>query len=1015
MNRPLTVLEAQSPPDGSSLENELRALVRGEVRFTDQDRMLYSTDASIYQVSPIGVVVPADAQDVSQLLRFCNERKIPILPRGGGTSLAGQCVNRAVVCDLSAHFRSPLKLDSAKQIAQVQTGMSIDEVNRWLAAQGTNLFFAPDPATVAQCAIGGAIGNNAAGARSIRYGRTSENIAALEVVLASGQQLWLSAGAGRNDPVAGELAARIAAIARRYAPLIRQRFPKLNRRNAGYGIDLIVRQLDSGVADEDLDLTGMICGSEGTLAIVTSAKLKLHPIPRAKGLAILSFCDLEAAVDAVAPILETGTVAVELLDEEVLTAADGNRDCRPYLDLIEPIDGHRPRAVLYVEYQNETEADHIAPGFDRLRAILPGVAGRFYRDTISMARAWALRKAGEPLLHGLSAHRKPLTFVEDNSIPIAQLPRFIREFKAIVAAHGTRAAYWAHASVGVLHVRPMLDLHDEADRERVKSIAQQVADLARDCGGVMSGEHGDGRVRGPLLQRFFGPELMQCFAEIKAVFDPRHILNPGMIVDAGPIDSITEHLRVQPGQTPVTIAPVETYFDFSDQEGFQGAVEMCNGAGFCRKTAGGTMCPSYRGTLDERHSTRGRGNALRLAISGQLRRDGSGRPDFDDAGTMQTLDLCLSCKACKSECPSNVDIARLKAEYTAQRYRQTSPPLSARAFGHVRRLNQIMSLAPALANAVNSLLPVRWVLNRLLHVAPQRSLPPVGKSLYRQFRSTVKFQKTHGSAVGFKREKPTALPWVRSNDPEVVPNVPRLVLFGDCFVTYNEPDIGLAAMRVLRALGYEVLLPRVGCCGRAMISNGLLADAIATADGTLDDLRPFIEDPNVRAILVAEPSCLSAFKDDWLQLKLRTPREQREKLAGKSWLIEEFIDRFWDDHPRRPEMSPDSAGPRVILHGHCHQKALWGDQTSGNALRRFCGDRVTTLDSGCCGMAGSFGYAAQHYDLSMKIGELSVFPPILASAADAIITAPGTSCRHQIHDGAARRALHPIEVIDRLM
>lgn len=1009
MNRPLPVLDAKSPSDGSSLETELRTRLRGEVRFTEQDRMLYATDASIYQVRPIGVVVPVDDADVSALLRLCDERKIPILPRGGGTSLAGQCTNQAVVCDLSAHFRAPLALDAAECIAHVQTGMSIDEVNRWLVTQGTNLFFAPDPATVAQCAIGGAVGNNAAGARSIRYGRTSENIAALEVVLAGGQKLWLSAGAGRHDLVAGELAKNIATIARRYAPLIRERFPKLNRRNAGYGIDLIVRQLDSGIADEDLDLTGMICGSEGTLAVVTSAKLKLHPIPRAKGLAILSFADLEAAVDAVAPILETSAVAVELLDEEVLTAADGNRDCRPYLDLIESIDGHRPRAVLYVEYQNETEADHIAPGFDRLRAILPGVAGRFYRDANSIARAWALRKAGEPLLHGLSAHRKPLTFVEDNSIPIAQLPRFIREFKAIVAAHGTRAAYWAHASVGVLHVRPMLDLHDQADRERVKSIAQQVADLARDCGGVMSGEHGDGRVRGPLLQRFFGPELMQCFAEIKAVFDPRHVLNPGMIVDAGPIDSITEHLRVQPGQTPVTIPPVETYFDFSDQEGFQGAVEMCNGAGFCRKTAGGTMCPSYRGTLDERHSTRGRGNALRLAISGQLRRDGSGQPDFADPATMQTLDLCLSCKACKSECPSNVDIARLKAEYTAQRYRGQSPPLSARAFGHVRRLNRMMSLAPALANAINALPPMRWVLNRLLHLAPRRSLPRVGKSLYRQFSSALDAQKTHGSAVGFEKEKPTALPWVAA------PDAPRIMLFADCFITYNEPNIGLAAVRVLRALGYEVLLPKVGCCGRAMISNGLLPDAIATADRTLDDLRPFIDDPNVRAILVAEPSCLSAFKDDWLQLKLRTTRELREKLAGKSWLIEEFIDRFWADHPRRPVLSPDRAGPQVILHGHCHQKALWGDQTSGNLLRRFCGDRLTTLNSGCCGMAGSFGYVSHHYDLSMKIGELSVFPPIRASASNTIVAAPGTSCRHQIYDGTGRRALHPIEVIDRMI
>ena len=644
----LPVLTSAAP----SVAADLSRLLRGAVRFGDHDRSLYSTDASIYQVRPLGVVCPADAVDVQNLLRYCNAHHIPVLPRGGGTSLAGQGVNRAVVCDLSQLCRGVLDYDGAASTLHVEAGRSIEEVNRWLLDRGIRRLFAPDPATVGHCAIGGAVGNNAAGARSIRYGRTSENLAGLTLVLPGGQSVPLGPFAGREDANAARLAVGVAAVVWRYAGPIRERFPKLNRRNAGYAVDTVLDQLDAGVAPEDLDLTGLVCGSEGTLGVVTSAVLKLHSIPRAKGLAVLSFDGVEAAIDRVVEIVATGTVAVELLDEEVMTAAANNYECAKNLDVFAPLNGRPPKAVLYVEYQSESDHDAVAEGFAKLRRLLPDTPGRYYTDAANQAKAWTLRKAGEPLLHGLSATRKPLTFVEDNSIPVHELPRFVRAFRAIVTRHGTRAAYYAHAGVGVLHVRPMIDLHDPADRARMLAIATEVADLARDCGGVMSGEHGDGRVRGPLLERFFGPELMDCFRQVKAVFDPNGILNPDMIVRPGDVASITSDLRVDAGVVP----PVDTYFDYADQHGFAGAVEMCNGAGFCRKTAGGTMCPSYRATLDERHSTRGRGNALRLAISGQLRRDTTGgtagRPDFADAGTLETLDLCLSCKACKASAPA---------------------------------------------------------------------------------------------------------------------------------------------------------------------------------------------------------------------------------------------------------------------------------------------------------------------------------------------------------------------------
>jgi Fe-S oxidoreductase len=606
----------------------------------------------------------------------------------------------------------------------------------------------------------------------------------------------------------------------------------------------------------------------------------------------------------------------------------------------------------------------------------------------------------------------------------------------------------------------MLDLHDDGDRRRTREIAVAVAELARECGGVMSGEHGDGRSRGPLLERFFGTELIGAFREIKRLFDPAGILNPGIIVDTGGVETLTENLRVRPGERDLVWPAVETFFDYSDQEGFSGAIEMCNGAGVCRKTAVGTMCPSYRATLEERHSTRGRANALRTALSGQLNAIApDGRPAWSDPDTIETLDLCLSCKACKSECPSNVDLARLKAEYTAQRFRLTGRvPLAARAIGHIRTLNRLASLAPSLANKLLSLPPLRELANALLKLSPARSLPSFEHSLYAWF---AKRTRDAGAA-----------------DPPHS-DAPRVVLFADCFTTYNESAIGRAAVEVLEAFGYRVLLPRVGCCGRSMISTGLLGDAIRTIDRTLAQLQPYIDDPNVIAILVAEPSCLAAIKDEWRSLKLKTPLDRRQRCADKSLMIEDFLDRNWAQHPRIPaalsmsdasargwsqngvtEVTPprrtstscstpwntspstsfeasrrSSAGeapgsspasssisassaapdaestPPVLLHAHCHQKALWGAQTSSNLLIRLLGQRLSVLPSGCCGMAGSFGFTAKHYDVSMTIFNQSLAPHLSAAPAAATILATGTSCRHQIKDATALRAIHPIELI----
>jgi FAD/FMN-containing dehydrogenase/Fe-S oxidoreductase len=977
----------RSQPDMDRLARLLANSVEGEVRVDLHNRMLYATDASLYQVEPLGVVIPTDIDDVVRAVRFSHEHGLPILPRGGGTSLAGQCTNRAVVIDLSNRCNRLLAVDVAGRACSVEPGITVDDLNDQLAPTG--LFFAPDPATSRHANIGGCIGNNAAGARSIRYGRTSESVLGVEACLASGERMMFDEGAAaRQGGVLRSITQGVIDIVRANERLIRERFPKTVRRNAGYGLDMVLKQLDlaaeQGVdALERVNLAHLLCGSEGTLAVTLGARLRLHAKPKARGLAVLGFESVDAAIEAVLPILQTNPTAVELLDDTVIDLARANAEYRRYVELMPPpAEGKALRAVLYVEYFEQT-AEQVRTSFEALRAVTPGIAVQAHTDAKAMQDAWKLRKAGEPLLHGIPGHRKPITFVEDNAIPVENLATFVRELRRVVDEHGTRAAFYAHASVGVLHVRPLLDVHDDADRERMKSIAVAAADLAKSLGGVMSGEHGDGRVRTPLLERFYGPELMAAFRDVKRLFDPRNQLNPGNIVDLSgedprPVESIAERLRVRPEGRPVAVPEgVETYFSYDDQHGFDGAVEMCNGAGVCRKKQGGTMCPSYMATLDERHATRGRGNALRLAITGQL--DG-GRPLWDDPGTLETLRLCLSCKACKTECPSNVDIARLKAEYLAQMYRQNGAPLKARLFGAVRTLNRLGAIAPGLANRGAGSGLGKWLASVLMGVDPRRSLPAFARSLSRSWAGTR----------GTGR--------------------PRVVLFGDCFTLYNEPGIGLAARRVLEACGYEVTLADAGCCGRAKVSTGLLEGAIAEADATLERLRPVIEDVGVLGVLFLEPSCLSAVKDDWQSLKLRTPAPVRQALAAKSYLVEDFVDRYWETHPRRPRFRAPNAA--VLLHGHCHQKALWGAETSERALRRAAGEKVKTLDSGCCGMAGSFGFTRDKYDVSMKIGELTLFPAVRAAAGaegGACIAAPGTSCRHQIHDGTGVQARHPVE------
>jgi len=919
--------------------------------------------------------------------------------------------------------------------------MTIDDLKDELRPDG--LFFAPDPATARQANIGGCIGNNAAGTRSIKYGRTVENVEAVHVMLSTGEQITLAKGTasefewrGLNVPLAiKERQARHAAIVRRltegvidvvhrHEQLIRERYPKTLRRNAGYALDMVLADLDEAKrtgADplEVVDLSKLVCGSEGTLAFTTAANLWLHPIPKATGLAVFGFASLEEAIDAVVPLLELKPSAVELLDDLILNLASENAEYRQYVQLMprpraehgwtsaehgrlarasvdcaaEPV-APPLKAVLYVEFLSEDGREEIEERFAALRALAAAHFARAalttYSDQSAILQALKLRKAGEPLLHGIPGRRKPVGFVEDNAVPVEHLSEFVRQFRRIVESRGTVASFYAHASVGVLHMRPLLDLRDEDDRTRMEEIAIETADLARSLGGVMSGEHGDGRARGPLLERFYGPELMHAFREIKRIFDPHNLFNPGHIVQPGPIASIHESTRVQREHQSVGVGDSpEMFFEYAREGGFDHAVELCNGAGVCRKKTGGTMCPSYMATLDERHSTRGRGNALRLAVSGQFGNHGSA--DWNDPDTLETLDLCLGCKGCKTECPSNVDIATYKAEYLAQSYLASGhTPLSARLLGRVDRLNRLGSVMPGLSNAVARFGRLRSLANRLLGLAPQRALPRFERSLFKQ-------------AAAFK--------------PTVHTNAPAVIVYGDCFTSFNEPHVGLAAMRLLDAFGYRVIVADPGCCGRAMISTGLMSQATQTIAATAQRLAALVKAHQARAVLVCEPSCLASVHDEWRTVHLTSgSRHDARSMAQHTWLVDDFIEQHYAAHPRQPQWQPVRSGHddgRILLHGHCHQKALWGVDTSAALLRRLYGPRLEVLDSGCCGMAGSFGYAAHRYDLSMRIGELVLFPAVRMCGPQDVVLAPGMSCRHQVHEGTGVTAVHPVEFLAR--
>lgn len=961
------------------MERDLRALTTGIVRCDAHTRMLYATDASIYQVEPLAVVEPRTIEEAHAIVSYCGENGLPLLPRGGGTSLAGQAVSRAVVLDFSRFCNRLLEFDAHRHTVRVEPGIVLSALNQQL--QRHNLMFGPDVATASHANLGGMIGNNSAGAHSVLYGRTVEHLEALDVALWDGTRLRLEAGAAANDEHVAALTQQVADLVLPLAGEIERCYPKIRRHVDGYNLDLMLQQLRASTPGtfDRVNLAHLFCGSEGTLGVTLEARLSLVSTPQRRSLGIIAFPDIDAALEAVNDILRTEPAAVELIDDMLLDLAWRNTECRRYAALVPSWSEDHRGAVLYVEYYGDDE-QALDERFERLGMMFSEHPRKRYDSPAEMAAAWKLRASGEPLLYGVPGRRKPITFIEDAAVAPKHLPEFIRRFRHILEKHGTHGAYYAHASVGCLHVRPLIDLRDADDRKSMQRIVEEITDLVREYGGALSGEHGDGRLRSHLLERFYGREICDGFRQIKAIFDPHNLMNPGNIVAP---DGMLEHMRVRPDDCFVEAPDVDTFYRYESEQGFGHAVELCNGAGVCRKMSGGTMCPSYRATRDERHATRGRGNALRLAITGQFGMNGA--PVWNDAETEETLNLCLACKGCKSECPSNVDIAKLKAEYLAQGFRaRGGPPLRAKAFGRVRPALQLASRFPRLANTLAGFGPMRAIANAALGLDPRRSLPRIRRSLLRD-------------APRHRAELPA--------------DAPRVILFADCFVTYLEPHIGRAVVDVLEAFGYRAVVVDAGCCGRSLISVGMLEEATRTISATIHRLESARREHDAEAIIVVEPSCLSSLVDDWRDLKLAQSGSELTGLCDHAMSLEQLLHARWDEHSRQPalERSGD-AGTTVLHHGHCHQKALWGTDPTTALLGRIEGLQCTDLDAGCCGMAGSFGYTRDRYDVSMQVGNLALFPAVL-EAPDATILAPGTSCRHQIHDGTQRRALHPAEFL----
>jgi FAD/FMN-containing dehydrogenase/Fe-S oxidoreductase len=914
------------------------------------------------------VVVARSRDDVVETIRLCGEFRCPLTLRGGGTSQAGQAIGAGIVVDTSKYFNRLIDVSPEARRARVEPGIVLDELNAALAPH--RLRFAPDISTASRATIGGMISNNSAGARSVLYGKTIDHVLELQVLLSDGTIAWFRPV---GDAALEELAAGASLEARCYREVrrlaadcgseIARRYPKVLRRVGGYN-------LDEFAAGRPFNLAKLVVGSEGTLGIVLEATLNLVPVPAARAVLVVQFEDLLESLAATPAILRHHPSAVEVMDAFIL----GHTKQSPDLHRLRRtfVDGE-PASLVCVEFY----ADRIDDLPSRLDALERDLQARHERIRCHRAMApaaqqaiWQVREAALGLAMATKGDAKAVSFVEDTAVAPERLRDYIRDFLALVARHGTEAGVYAHASVGCLHVRPVVDMKTEAGVRQFEAIASGVADLVLQYGGALSGEHGDGLVRSPFMERMFGPVLYQAFREIKRAFDPDGLFNPGKIVEAPPL---TSNLRFG---AAYRTAPVPTAFDFSDYGGFAGAVEMCSGLGACRKMQPGTMCPSFMATRDEAHSTRGRANALRLALSGRL-----GDAGLPDEAVREVLDLCLECRACRAECPVGVDVGRMKSEFLHAYRRRRGTPMRARLLGRVDGAARWGSRLAPLSNLLTRSAFGRAMNERLFGLDRRRHPPAWVRRTFRQ------------QAAGR------------------VSTAPGVALFVDTFTNHLHPAVGLAGLEVIRRLGYGAALAPNICCGRPLISQGLLEAARRRARENARRLLAIAEGGT--PIVFFEPSCLSAIREDAPDLLSGEDRRHARAVAARSKLFEEWLEGECREGRAAPGLRP---GPStVVLHGHCHQKALGALPASKALLGRIPGVSIVDPDAGCCGMAGSFGYIREHFDVSRAIGERRLLPAARALAPDAVLVASGTSCRQQIADFTGVRAVHAAELLQSLL
>ncbi len=957
---------------------ELRRRSHGDVRTDDYSRILYSTDASIYQVMPHGVMIPASMQDVHAAVTLGAEYGIQLLPRTGGSSLAGQAVGEALVMDFTRHLDGVMELNVEDRWVRVQPGIVLDRLNQYLQPHG--LQFGPDPASSNRAAMGGIVSNNSTGSHSVCYGMTVDHLLAASVILSDGSRTCLGpveatelkhwrTRTGLEGAIYDGIAALVADNCN--ANTIRNGTPRHWRRCGGYNLDRFVdRGINyKGKNDSRFNLANLVCGAEGTLAVIEDVTLRLVPVPQCKALAIVHFDNLTEALSAVPVVLETRPSAIELLDNLGMRLC---RDVPKYARLLRTFVDGEPDCVLITEFYGES-ADELQSTVARLGEHLRRHhTGRVLPvlDPLRQRDVWTVRKVGLGLLMSIKGDHKPIPFIEDAAVPTEHLADYVAKIDAFCKSLDTRVAYYGHASAGCVHIRPLINTKVARELEKIPEIMHFTVELLHGFDGALSSEHGDGRVRSWLNERFFGPELYRLYQEVKRTFDPQNILNPGNVVNAPPVD---KNLRYG---TEYAVMDLPVHLDFSGDLGFDRAVEMCNGAGICRKTTAGTMCPSFMATREEEHSTRGRANALRAALSGKLPHD-----ELTSRRMYDVMDLCIECKACKAECPSSVDMAKIKFEFLARYHARHGVPLRSRLFGNIASISRIGSGPWAgMLNRLASSRPARMGMEAAFGVSRYRTMPAFAAEPF------TSWFKKHRSAGGEK-----------------------VVLFHDTFNTYSEPDVARSAVEVLEAAGMAVVLPGHRCCGRPMISKGMVRQARAAARHTVDCLSPFVEAGT--PIVGLEPSCLLTMNDEYLYLLPGDRKAQR--LAEHVELFEDFITRLGRD--RRLSYLFTDAQANVLLHAHCHQKALVGSEPSLEALSLPPGYRVQEVDSGCCGMAGSFGYEKEHYAISVRMAEHRLLPAIRQQAAGTIIAAVGTSCRHQIKDGTGVQALHPAQILRRAL